>query len=276
MSNYKKFKLTLAEIASADHSAVGESIIEGMSLGKKGHYIHVSGSGILHDVTNGYGQPTSKIYHDTTDLVAITSFDSTHVHADVDASVTAAGLKYGVPTAILSPVTIHGIGHGPVRTRSIQIPFLTEGILKRGKAFTVLEGKNIWDNIHITDLAEAYAVLTDEALKPNGGRAVWGKEGYYFTQAAEHTWRDVTAEIAKIAHEAGAIKSTEVDRLSAEDATAVHPWAPLLWGGNCRCRGDRIRALGWTPRGPTIFESLPEMVNFEIKALGTQSSATTF
>lgn len=265
-----------AETASADHIPVGQSIIEGMAKGKKGHYIHVSGSGILHDVTNGFGNPSSKVYHDTTDLDAITSFDSTHVHADIDASVTAAGLKHGIPTAILSPVTIYGIGHGPVKNRSIQIPFLTEAILKRGKAFTVLEGNNIWDNVHITDLAEAYNVLVEEALKPNGGKSSWGKEGYYFVEAAEHRWKDVVSEIAKIAHQKGAIKSAEVEKLSVEDAVAAHPWAPLLWGGNCRSRGNRIRALGWKPSNRKIEEYLPEMVDFEIKSLGTQSAATTF
>jgi nucleoside-diphosphate-sugar epimerase len=264
------------ETASADHIAVGQSIMEGMAQGKKGRYIHVSGSGILHDVTNGFGNPSDKIYHDTTDLDAITSFDSSHVHADVDASVTAAGLKYGIPTAIISPVTIYGIGRGPLKTRSLQIPFLTEAILKRGKAFTVLEGNNIWDNIHVTDLAEAYNVLTEEALKPDGGKSSWGKEGYYFVQSAEHRWKDIVSELAKIAHPTGAIKSADVEKLSVEDASAAHPWAPLLWGGNCRSRGDRIRALGWKPSARKIGDYLPEMVDFEIKSLGTQSSATTF
>lgn len=133
-------------MASADHIGVGRSIIEGMSKGKKGHYIHVSGSGILHDVENGYGNPASKIYSDIADILEITSFDSTHVHRDIDAAVIAAGEKFGIPTAILSPVTIYGVGNGPIKTRSLQIPFLTEGIIKRGKAFTVLEGKNIWDS----------------------------------------------------------------------------------------------------------------------------------
>ena len=265
-----------AETASADHIAVGESIIAGMAQGKKGHYIHVSGSGILHDVTNGFGNPSTKIYHDTSDLAAITSFDSTHIHADIDASVTAAGLKQGIPTAIVSPVTIYGIGRGPVKNRSLQIPFLTEAIIKRGKAFTVLEGNNIWDNVHITDLAEAYDVLTEEALKLNGVRSSWGKEGYYFVESAEHRWKDIVAGLAKIAHQKGAIKSAGVEKLSVEDAIAVHPWAPLLWGGNCRSRADRIRALGWSPSARKIEEYLPEMVDFEIKSLGTQSSVTTF
>jgi hypothetical protein len=83
--------------------------------------------------------------------------------------------------------------------------------------------------------------------------------------------------ITKIAHEHDSVlPSEDIDKLTVEEASAVHPWAPLLWGGNCRSRGDRIRALGWEPVGPTIYESLPEMVEVEIKTLGTQSAATTF
>ena len=57
----------------------------------------------------------------------------------------AANKQSSVPTAILSPPTIHGIGKGPIKTRSIQVPFLAEAILKRGKAFQVLDGQNFWD-----------------------------------------------------------------------------------------------------------------------------------
>ncbi|RDW75541.1 NAD(P)-binding Rossmann-fold containing protein [Coleophoma cylindrospora] len=264
------------QIASADHIEAGRSIIEGMSKGKKGHYIHVSGSGILHEVPNGYGNPSTKIYSDVDDVMEITSFDSTHVHRDIDASVIEAGIKFGIPTAIVSPVTIYGVGHGPIKTRSLQIPFLTQGILSRGKAFTIGEGCNIWDNIYITDLAEAFRILTEEALKPHGGKATWGREGYYFTATTDHKWVDVVKAIAKIAHERGAIPSEEIDKLTPEEASAIHPWAPLLWGGNCRSKGDRIHALGWKPIGPTVYESLPEMVDVEIKTLGKSVVATTF
>jgi len=133
-------------MASADHIPGAKSIIEGLGKGKKGYYISTSGTGMLHDVPNGYGNPSSKIYHDIADVKEITSFDETHVHRDVDAAVIEAGLSHNVPTAIVSPVTIHGIGEGPMKNRSIQIPFLTEGILKRGKAFTVGAGKNFWDS----------------------------------------------------------------------------------------------------------------------------------
>ncbi|EHK99863.1 hypothetical protein M7I_4185 [Glarea lozoyensis 74030] len=246
------------------HIEVGRSIIEGTFKGKKGHYIHVSGTGMLHDVQNGYGNPSPKVYSDISDVMEVTSLDSTHVHRDIDAAVIAAGEKFGVPTAIVSPVTIYGVGHGPIKTRSLQIPFLTEAILKHKKAFTVLEGNNIWD------------ILTEEALKPKGGSATWGREGYYFTQTAEHTWVEVVKAISEAAQSRGALPSGDIEKLNPEEASAIHPWAPLLWGGNCRSRGDRIRALGWKPVGPGLYECIPEMVDVEINSLGTQSAATTF
>lgn len=89
-------------------------------------------------------------------------------------------------------------------------------------------------------------------------------------------WGDVAKSISKTAFEQGLIKSSEVDKISVADASALHPWAPLIWGGNCRSRSDRIEALGWKAKGPLVFDSLPAMLAEEAKTLGTQSSKTTF
>lgn len=35
------------------------------------------------------------------------------------------------------------------------------------------------------DVSDAYILLAEEALKPNGGHARWGDEGYYFVQNGE-------------------------------------------------------------------------------------------
>jgi hypothetical protein len=40
-------------------------------------------------------------------------------------------------------------------------------------------------DIHIDDIAEAFILLAEEALKPHGGSASWGAEGYYFAEAGE-------------------------------------------------------------------------------------------
>ena len=87
-----------------------------------------------------------------------------------------------VRTAIICPCNIYGSGEGPIRTRSVQVPALANATLRRGKAFTVNKGENIWHSIHVADLADAYVLLTEEALKESGGRATWGSEGYYFVE----------------------------------------------------------------------------------------------
>tara|TARA_R110002060_G_scaffold78222_1_gene91027 strand:+ start:817 stop:1251 length:435 start_codon:yes stop_codon:yes gene_type:complete len=92
------------------------------------------------------GQPSTKVYSDIADLQEITSFPiENHVHRDVDMALLEAQKRFSVPTAIVSPPMIHGVGQGPLKQRSIQVPFLIEAILKRGKGFQVLDGENIWD-----------------------------------------------------------------------------------------------------------------------------------
>jgi hypothetical protein len=78
-------------------------------------------------------------------------------------------------------------------------------------------------------------------------------------------WGDVVDAIAKDLHGKGAIKSAEVERMPLEEASSHHPWAGLIWGGNCRSRGERLRNLGWKPTGPGLYDSLPTMMDEEIK-----------
>lgn len=71
--------------------------------------------------------------------------------------------------------------------------------------------------------------------------------------------------ISKALYEQGAIKTGDVDPISVEDATQQHPWASVLWGGNCRSRSDRIHALGWEAKGPNVLQSVPAMVAEDLK-----------
>jgi hypothetical protein len=98
-----------------------------------------------------------------------------------------------------------------------------------------------------------------------------GSRRYYFTETTGHNWADVTAVIAKIAHAAGALPTAEVEKLSLKRL-------PRSIRG-LHCSGAVIVAVeltGWKHVGPTIYESLPDMVEAEIKSLGTQSATTTF
>ena len=94
-------------------------------------------------------------------------------------------------------------------------------------------------------MAKACVLLIEEALKPQGGSAQWGSEGYYFAESGEFAWKEVAEKISQITKEFGHIESADVDQLSVDEASKFHPWAPVLWGGNCRSRATRLRSLGW-------------------------------
>ncbi|KAH0566351.1 hypothetical protein GP486_000257 [Trichoglossum hirsutum] len=264
--------------ASSDHSPGAEALIQGLGQGRKGYLVHISGTGILHDVSTGFGNESAKIYRDTVDgdMAEIVSFDPSHPHGDTENVIRTTAKAAAVPFAILCPPLIYGIGKGVFKTRSIQIPLLVEAAMKRGKAFQILEGQNIWDNVHIDDVAQALVLLAEEALKGEASKAQWGEQGYYFAEAAEHRWGTIIAALAGILFSKGRVSTPEVDKVSAEDASRLHPWGPLLWGGNCRSRAERIRKLGWEPRGPGIDSCLEEMVDKEIEAFGTGEKKLTF
>ena len=94
---------------------------------------------MLQNNPNGYGKPSDIIYHDDgADVTLASHFDQ----RSVEHSIIAAGVRHSVSTAIVCPALIYGVGNGPIRRRSTQIPYLIEVILKRGKGFTVGKGKN--------------------------------------------------------------------------------------------------------------------------------------
>jgi hypothetical protein len=102
--------------------------------------------------------------------------------------------------------------------------------------------------------------MVEQALQPNGGKATWGAHGYYFVEAGEFAWKDVASKLSQELHSTGKISNIAVDKLSVDAAVKFHPWAPVLWGGNCRSRSSRIRALGWKPEHTAVAPSIPEMV----------------
>lgn len=78
----------------------------------------------------------------------------------------------------------------------------------------------------------------------------------------------MSEKVTQIAQEKGKLAAADIEPLAVEDALKFHPWAPVLWGGNCRSRASRLRALGWKPEGPSLWEAIPNIVEFEILALG--------
>jgi nucleoside-diphosphate-sugar epimerase len=184
--------------------------------------------------------------------------------------VLAASEQYPgkISTAIVCPPCIYGPGRGPDNQRSMQAYRMASAALKRGKGFQVLEGKNIWTEVHVQDLSNVYLALVAAALE-GGGKATWNDEGYYFAENGDIVWGDIAKGIAKAAHDKGLIKTADVDGVSTEEADQLTSAGSYLWGMNSRCRAYRANKLfGWKPEKPSLQKLLPSIVEDEAKLLG--------
>lgn len=230
--------------------------------------IHTSGTGVLIMIKDHPGEsppPEYKIYNDM-DIAHIESLAPTQPHRDVDLEIVAAAEKFRLKTHIVLPCTIYGIASGPVFSRgianphSIQTPNLIRAALDRKKAGTVGQGLNHWPNVHVDDCADGFIVILEKALE---GKTATGREGYYFLENGEYIFRDVAAEIGRVLKCLGKAETDEVTPFSDEEVQKYFG-SPYL-GSNSRCRAERARALGWTPKKTT--EDYIASIRPEIEAL---------
>lgn len=158
-----------------------------------------------------------------------------------------------IRVALVSPGLIYGVS---TSTKRFTIPFYGHCIRHHGSGFIIGTGVSTTGTIHVLDLARLFVVIIGEALKPNGGIADWGVEGYYFGVADEVSVKDyvgvVSNELAKLGH----IKSNKLEVLSVEEVKNIHPFLPYAFGSSARVVGSRAKKLGWKPVQPGVLESL--------------------
>jgi hypothetical protein len=70
------------------------------------------------------------------------------------------------------------------------------------------------------------------------------------------------------------LKSDQVDKITVEAAAEMHPWAPILWGGNSRGSAEGLKILGWKSSGKGFTESLPSMIDAEVGKEGLGQKLT--
>jgi len=264
------------DCAHADHEGAAKALLKGLAAhpeDRPGFLIHTSGTGILlyTDLqTKTFGEASSKIYDDWDGLGEMTSFPDSAPHRNVDKIFIAGGLENTpkIKTAVVAPPIIYGKGRGPDNQRSMQLPDLAMWTLKNKHGFQVGAGKAYWNSIHIADLSKLYLKLVEAAVA-GGGKASWNEEGYYFVGQTEIQWGDISKLVASAALKQGYIHSDEVVSLLPVEAEKLHPWGPLLWGANSRCRAIRAnKLLGWSPTERTIQNEVPDAVHSEAVALG--------
>ncbi|KAF2084526.1 NAD(P)-binding protein [Saccharata proteae CBS 121410] len=263
----------VCNFANADHEGAAKSIIAGLSqrpLTSPPFYIHTSGTGNLTHADlsiRSFGNPSTKIHDDTTNLPTVLSLPAPSLHTNVDRIVLAAPSP--IKQAIVCPPTIYGQGRGPANQRSLQLPGLAHVTLQRGKGFMVGEGRNLWCGVHVHDLSALYLLLV-EAAAAGGGNATWGSEhGFYFAENGEFAWGDVSRAVAREACKRGLIADEEVESLGEEEVEGLFEGGSYAWGTNSRSRALRARELlGWHPGMESLWETVGDVVEAEAKALG--------
>jgi hypothetical protein len=269
---------------SSDNVPSARSFAAGLSQrassGQPAFYIHTSGTGILTFAdarAHRFGaapSPTAPTYDDWDGIAVVTSLPDDAWHRNVDKIVLAAAApEGGVKTAIVAPPTISGRGRGPGNQRSIQWYEMARVALERGGAFCVGEGRNEWNWVHVRDLSRVYLSLMEDAMDrvagKEGGKATWGKEGYYFAETELYVWGDVARLIGKTGKDLDVLKSEEVDGLNQEEAEKLMEGGSLQWGFNSKSKSVRAKKLfGWEPKVKDIKGLIHEIVKEEALALG--------
>ncbi|KAL0631636.1 hypothetical protein Q9L58_009492 [Maublancomyces gigas] len=237
--------------SSSDHEESVRAIIRGLEKRGGGYFIHTSGIAMLWDTPNG-SVLNDKIWDDVADLGELRSFPIEAVHRNVEKIVLDAPAS--VRVALVSPGGVYGVGTGAVSKSSM--PIMTSAIVHHGSGFTIGTGVSTMSHVHVLDVARLFVLLIGEALKPNGGVADWGEQGYYYAVSNDAMVKDqvrtMADELAKLGH----IKSNEVEVLSIEEAQKIHPFVPYLFAANTRAVASRARKLGWKPVEQSVLESL--------------------
>lgn len=137
-----------------------------------------------------------------------------------------------------------------------------EGLLQGKEPFYLGRGENWRAVVHIDDVVDLFALLLQEALL-GGGKAQWGREGFYFGASHEVVWKDVAETIARLGREQKWLpEASHAVSFNAEQVGSLSPKSPgmalYLYGSNSRASADRARLyLGWQPRAPNFWEALP-------------------
>ncbi|CAH0047337.1 unnamed protein product [Clonostachys solani] len=275
--------------ADCDHEPSAIAIAKGLANhtpDRPGYWIHTSGTGILTypDFANTtFGQATNEPFDDWDGIEKVLDSIPDHArHRLVDKIVIEAGTKLAdrVKTAIVCPPTIYGPGRGPGKTRGAQAYNLANSILAAKQGVLIGKGTNVWTQVHVWDLSNLYLLLGGEAAN-GGGKATWGREGYYFAENGLFVWGDVARALTGAAFEKGLIPSptlksvirtldadrkelapsTDLEPVSDQEAKLLRPFLHYMV-----LRAKKI--LGWTPRERLLIEETPDIIEFEAKLLG--------
>ncbi|KAK3708428.1 hypothetical protein LTR37_011524 [Vermiconidia calcicola] len=189
--------------------------------------------------------------------------------------VIDASVETGVKTVVIMSPTIYGVGSGHFNKSSIQVPSVVQATLKAGHGVVPGEGKGIWDNVHVEDLADLYKLVLLNMIEKDGADLPFGKRGIIFSGSARHTWGELAKGVAEAAYEAGKIQSSEVKSVTLDEGAEIFPQGSKLrvelsLSSNSRTNSTIAKKLGWKPtRGADAWK---EGFREEVKAMSEKQS----
>lgn len=135
------------------------------------------------EISSGrFGYATDDQYDDLKDQDKILSMIRENPKRVVENLVISQS-PLSVRTALIVGPLIYGVGRGPVNKRSVQAPEIAKVTLKLGHGFKLNEGRNIWSNIHVHDLASLVSLLVGAAKE--GKTGFWNENGVFNVENGE-------------------------------------------------------------------------------------------
>jgi nucleoside-diphosphate-sugar epimerase len=237
--------------------AVLRGVREKVSRGDPITYIHTSGTSLLDDKALGSFK-SDKIYHDDKqEEIDSLANDAPHRLIDLEILKARKELQGKAKIAIVIPPLIYGTSHGRL---TIQLPTLARWALKYGHPAHVGQGKSVWSNVHVRDLARGFVTVLHHLESPQGAE---DPNPYFFAENSgdnEPSWGEMVSVIGKALHEQGKIEDPTPREMPVEtygDVFGLEFTGPVV-GMNSRSRAVRLRQMGWKPQEKGWKESLLE------------------
>jgi nucleoside-diphosphate-sugar epimerase len=244
--------------ASGFHTGAAKALILGLGQRKRNtgndvYFIHTTGTSNIGDkpITKTYYEP--RILSDKDDLYSyLKKREAAEKYSQRTTDMVSidTGLEEQVKTYLIMSPTIYGLGSGLFNKKSIQLPTLIRTAIKRGQVEVIAPGNGVWDAVHIADLVILYEVILSKILE--GTPIPSGKQGIYFSETGDYTWRSMAEGLAAELHRQGVLKMAEVKEVSLKEGAELWSGGDLQLGelgfaSNSRSRAELSRELGWKP-----------------------------
>jgi len=106
--------------------------------------------------------------------------------------------------------------------------------------------------VHISDVSKLYKLLLD-SIASSSTDIPYGRQGVYWAENGEHTWKATSESIAKALKTQGLIETEKVKSVSLSEGAELlmdgdEDYTEAIYASNSRGRGDLSRQLlGWRP-----------------------------